>query len=311
MNDDAPPPVLVIGESLIDVVRSGDNESRRPGGSPMNVAYGLSRLGVGTRLLTRIGNDADGEAIVRHLSAAGVTLVDESPHAARTSVSIATIESGGSANYSFDIDWALEPFSEPSTSQWIHVGSLATFLAPGADSLERILRSAGPGTLISYDPNIRPALVGDYHRALSRFERIAGLAGVVKLSEEDAAWLYPASSEDAIVDRILSLGPEIVAVTRGAAGARISTRHDAVAIEAQEVVVADTIGAGDSFMAALISVLLPLNVKSLTSKELGHVARLSVMAAALTCARTGAQPPSLLELAEALRKQSHPGKRTS
>jgi fructokinase len=307
-NDRPAPSVLVIGESLMDVVRVGDDEYRHPGGSPMNVAYGLARLGVDTRLLTRIGPDSDGDAIRQHLAAAGVTLLDESLDGARTSVSTANIGPDGSASYSFEIDWRLAGFSGLHQAKWIHVGSIATFLPPGADSLERLLQALGNTTSISYDPNIRPSIIGDHAQAIGRFERISRLAKVVKLSDEDAAWLYPSLSEKFVVDKILALGPDMVALTRGAAGARISTRQSTVEIPAPRVEVADTIGAGDSFMAALISALLAMDVRNMAIQQLEHVARLSVMAAALTCTRPGAQPPTLLELIDALPGRANPGR---
>ena len=284
----------------MDVVRVGFDEWRHPGGSPMNVAYGLAKLGVDTRFLTQLGDDADGDAIRNHLAAAGVKLLDESNDGTETSVSMATIGPDGSATYSFDIDWKLPAFTGLHLTKWIHVGSIATFLPPGADSLERLLRVVKDTTSISYDPNIRPSLLGEHEQALSRFERIARLAKVVKLSDEDAAWLYPSQSEDSVIDKIFTLGPQIVAITQGAAGARVSTQRHSVEVPSPAVEVVDTIGAGDSFMAALISALLAVDATSVGVRQLQHIAKLSVTAAAITCSRTGADPPRLLELLAAL-----------
>jgi fructokinase len=292
--------VLIIGESLMDIVRAGGDEYRRPGGSPMNVAYGLARLGVDTRFLTRLGSDADGGAIRQHLAGAGVKVLDEPDDNSKTSVSIANIAQDGSAAYSFEVEWKLPTFSGLQLAKWIHVGSIATFLAPGADSLEQLLRALQHTAPISYDPNIRPALIGAHEQALRRFERIARLAKVVKLSHADAAWLYPSLSEDLVVDKILALGPEIVALTQGPAGARISTRHRGVQVPSVVVDIADTVGAGDSFMAALISALLAIDASNLGTHQLQQVAKFSVMAAAITCSRVGAEPPSLLELLAAI-----------
>jgi fructokinase len=295
--------VLVIGESLMDVVHDNMGERRLPGGSPMNVAYGLARLGVDTRLLTRVGMDSDGEAIKHHVVSAGVTLLEESLDNEKTSVAIVNVAPNGSATYSFDVDWRLPSLSGLHLTNWIHVGSIATFLSPGADSLERFLSALKDKRLISYDPNIRPGMLGDHQLAITRFERIASLVKVLKLSDEDAAWLYPALSEEFAIDRILTLGPEVVALTRGSAGARISTERFTVEVAAPVVAVVDTIGAGDSFMAALISTLLTTSLDVLTTRKLEHVARLSVTAASLTCTRAGAQPPSLRELTDVLYRQ--------
>jgi fructokinase len=292
--------VLVIGESHMEVVRLGGDEYRRPAGSPMNVAYGLARLGADTRFLTGLGSDADGDAIRRHLASAGVKLLSESEIDAKTSESILNMSPDGSTTHSFNIDWKLPSFSGLQRTKWIHVGSISTFLAPGADSLERLLRAVQGTTSISYDPNIRPSLIGEHVQALRRFERIAALAKVVKLSNEDAAWLYPSLSEDFVIDKILTLGPEIVALTMGAAGARISTQASSVHVPAPSVEVVDTIGAGDSFMAAFISALLAIRAVSIGGRQLEQVAKVAVMAAAITCSRDGAEPPSLLEIMAAL-----------
>lgn len=130
----------------MDVVRVGDREYRQPGGSPLNVAFGLARLGIGTRFLARIGSDADGSAIRRHLVCSGVTILDESVDSAKTSVAIATVEPDGSATYSFDVDWRLATFGESHRWKWIHAGFLATFLPPGADSLEHLLHTLKDAT---------------------------------------------------------------------------------------------------------------------------------------------------------------------
>jgi fructokinase len=173
-------------------------------------------------------------------------------------------------------------------------------MAPSADSLEQLLRVVTGTTSISFDPNVRPALIGEHGQALRCFERIAELAKVVKLSHEDAAWLYPSLSEDFVIDKILTLGPRIVALTRGAAGARLSTHQYSVQVPSPAVEIADTIGAGDSFMAALISALLAIDTESIGVRQLEHLATLSVMAAAITRSRIGAVPPSLPELLAAL-----------
>jgi fructokinase len=293
---------LVIGESLTDIVRDGKNETRHPGGSPMNVAVGLSRLGVDTQFLTRIGHDDDGAAIERHLASSGVALVASSITPDRTSSAIAAIQADGSATYQFDVEWILPSAAGCRLSRWVHIGSIATFISPGADSLERLVSVLNKGTSISYDPNIRAALIGDHAQAVTRFERLAGLSTVVKLSDEDANWLYPGLSEESLINRVLAGGTKIVALTRGADGARIVTRDHSVVVPAIQVTVADTIGAGDSFMATMIRELQLVGVEKLTAKQLARVALRSVTAAALTCTTVGAQPPNLARLDAFARK---------
>lgn len=279
-------PVLVIGESLVDVVRDGDTEARHAGGSPMNVALGLARLGVEAQLLTRIGRDSDGALIENHLYRAGVRLLPASLRDQPTSTAIATIGADGSATYDFDVSWDLPPIVARAP-EWVHVGSIGTFLAPGADSVERFLE--GYGGRVSYDPNIREALMPD--DALQRYERVARLTSVLKLSDEDAAWLYP--GVDDVLDVLLALGPSVVALTRGAGGATIASAAERVDVPAVRVEVKDTIGAGDSFMAALIASLIE-------DKPLDAAAATAIAAAAITVSRAGAQPPTRQELDAAI-----------
>ena len=288
------PSVLVVGESLTDIVVSADGETRHPGGSPMNVAVGLSRLGIATRLLTRIGRDPDGDDIRAHLENAGVALLPESVGDLPSSSARATIAADGAAVYEFDIDWRLDGPQELPPADWVHIGSVSTFLSPGADTIERLLTSLGTATVVSYDPNIRAALVGDPDEARARFERICRLADVVKLSDEDAAWLYPGRED--LIEWILTLGPRVVAMTRGAGGAVIATLNSTANVPAVPVRVADTIGAGDSFMAALIQQLLSRDLLSLTEVDLTQAGACAARAAAITCGRAGADPPFLSEL---------------
>ena len=274
--------VLVIGEALVDVVRDGATESRHAGGSPMNVAYGLAQLGVEASLLTRIGRDSDGALIEHHLYGAGVRLLPASLRDEPTSTAIATIGADGAASYEFDVNWDLGEVQ--ATADWVHVGSIATFLEPGADAVEEFLMSCEK---VSYDPNIRAALMPA--DAVERFERIARLTTVLKLSDEDGRWLYPDLDEAALLDRLLSFGPEVVAITRGADGAAVATADHRADIAAVKVTVQDTVGAGDSFMAAFIAELLQ-------GKTADAAARTAIAAAAITVSRVGAQPPTRAEL---------------
>ena len=274
--------VLVIGESLVDVVRDGGSESRHAGGSPMNVAYGLAQLGVPASLLTRIGRDDDGALIEQHLARAGVELLPASLRDEPTSTAIATIGADRAASYEFDVTWDLGAVD--ASADWVHVGSIATFLAPGADVIEDYLATCGK---VSYDPNIRAALMPVDAR--ERFERVARLTTVLKLSDEDGRWLYPDLDEAALLYRLLGFGPAVVVITRGADGAAVATAEQRFDVPAVRVTVADTVGAGDSFMAAFIACLLD-------GKSADAAARSAIAAAAITVSLVGAQPPTRAEL---------------
>ena len=303
-----PPPdrtsVLVIGEALVDIVRSGDGSREHPGGSPLNVAYGLARLGIPTTLQTRFGRDQRGELIRAHLAGAGVELWPGSDDAARTSTALARLEEDGAARYEFDIDWDMPPVAVPSAYRAVHAGSIATFLEPGASAVRETLAAASGTALVTFDPNIRPALVGERGAALATFEETVRLAQVVKLSDEDARWLYPDSDLDGVLARLLDLGPGLAVCTLGADGARLATRALTVSVPALRVTVADTIGAGDSFMSCLIAELLTHSAApgDLGAAELTAVGTAAVRAAAITVSRPGAQPPTAVELRTAIQQ---------
>ncbi|HBH58778.1 MAG TPA: carbohydrate kinase, partial [Arthrobacter bacterium] len=185
------PEVIVVGEALIDVVHTGDGVTEHPGGSPANVAYGLARLDVSTGFLTSIGTDDRGLAISSHLIGAGVHILPGSQSAAATSTATATLAGDGSATYSFDLLWQLAPFAPTYLPRLLHAGSIASFLAPGAAGVKSLLQHCAGISTVTYDPNIRPELLGSHHEARTIFEDLVPLTDVVKLSDEDAAWLYP------------------------------------------------------------------------------------------------------------------------
>ncbi len=211
--------VLVIGEALVDVIRRRDAaEQRHPGGSPANVAYGLGRLDRPVRLLTRLGDDADGELLRTHLASVGVE-TDAGPEPlARTSTAIAVIGDDGSATYTFDLEWALTGDTALGEPLAVHTGSLGSLLDPGAAAVERLVHSARARSTISYDPNIRPMLMGSVDQTRTRVERFVALSDVVKASQEDIEWLTPGVPPLETVQRWLELGPAFVVVTMGGNG---------------------------------------------------------------------------------------------
>lgn len=290
------PEVLVIGEALIDVVTSGETAVEHVGGSPANVALGLGRLGVSTALLTSIGDDARGQLIRRHLEDAGVRILPQSIAPWRTSSATARLDDAGSATYDFDIRWELSATDDLPDASVVHVGSISAFLEPGASAVLQILRSRVGNELITFDPNIRPALVGDRDTAFEKFLSFVGLAGVVKLSDEDARWLYPDDSIDDVISSILEYGPDLVAVTLGAEGSRVATRSDRLAVPPRTVDVVDTIGAGDTYMASLIASVRRLDVSALSSADLHRIGSRAAAAAAITVSRAGAALPTAAEL---------------
>ncbi|WP_427135209.1 carbohydrate kinase family protein [Pseudarthrobacter sp. S9] len=297
------PDVIVVGEALIDIVTTPAGTSEHPGGSPANVAYGLGRLGINTGLLTAIGDDERGAAIDRHLLSAGVTLLPGSYSLRRTASATATLATDGSASYDFDISWDLAPVAPAYVPKILHTGSIATFLAPGADAVKSLLQQCRHECTITYDPNIRPALLGSHAEATSIFEDLVHLTDVVKLSDEDARWLYPRKDLDATAAHLLGLGAGLAVITKGSQGSLLATAATRLNIPSVTSGVADTIGAGDAYMAALILGLLTRGTDGLAPAVLEQLGRTASMAAAITVRRPGANPPTLEELRTHLLEQ--------
>jgi len=298
--------VLVVGECVADIVRvPGQPDLPHPGGSPANVAYGLARLGAATALLTQLGADEPGALIRAHLSGAGVELLSDGQTDVRTPSAVVSLDADGKASYAFDIAWTLQPSEPGFLPRHLHLGSIAAVAGPGADTVLALAVSLRGRATVSYDPNVRPALMGERGAALRRVEECVALSDVVKASDEDLAWLYPDVPEQDVVERWLALGPVLVLVTRGAAGAGGWTATRSAEEPARPVAVVDTVGAGDSFMSAALCALARLApgraaLADLDRGGLGEVLRHAVTAAAITVSRAGANPPSAQELTQAL-----------
>ncbi|WP_309712743.1 carbohydrate kinase [Pseudolysinimonas sp.] len=299
--------VLVVGEALVDIVRRDGADAVHPGGSPLNVAVGLQRLEVSSTLHSSFGTDEHGVAIARHLEASGVTITPGTIRDRPTSVALATIDAAGTAGYAFSIDWDPAPLEVAAgTIDALHVGSIGAALEPGATIVERLLAELRPSTTISFDPNIRPQLMGSLEAARPRVERIIALADVVKASDEDIAWLYPDAMVTEIMAGWLALGPGLVVVTRGPDGADALAACGPVHVAAPRTEVVDTIGAGDSFMSGLLAALSDRGVlgggrretlRELSASDIADAVRFAARCAAITVSRPGADPPTRQHLA--------------
>jgi fructokinase len=293
--------IVVVGEALVDVVVSPEGgTTRRPGGSPLNVAVGLARLGEEVGLLTRLGADQDGDLVREHLAASRVRLLGDSG-AARTGVAAARLTASGDAGYEFTIDWDLPPTSLPDGATALHFGSLAALLPPGAASVAALVEEAArSGVPVSFDPNVRPALTPDPGAAWVEVCRLAGSSDLVRLSEDDAELLRPEDSLTDVAAQFLDCGAHAVVITSGEGPTLALSHHGEAAVPSPEAEVVDTVGAGDSFMAALVAATLPDRREPSswhpTSEDLARYVAAAHQAAAVTVTRAAADPPWRHEL---------------
>lgn len=308
----------VIGEALLDMVQPelGGPYVAHPGGSPLNVAVGLQRLGHPTHLLARLSSRPLGEPLRRHAAENGLDLTACVHADEKVTLAFATLDDERRAAYEFYVDgtvdwgWTDEELCRvPSAAAVVHTGSLATVLGPGAVALARLfsrLHDEG-ARVLSFDPNVRPMLAGGRAGAVTQVERFAANANVVKVSKEDLSWLYPRDDPDEVLERWLNLGPALVVMTDGPGGCKaVTARRDEIVLDGEDVTVKDTIGAGDAFQSGLLSGLLdagivtPIALSQMSTEVATAVLRRATLVAALTCQRTGADPPTRQVYADAV-----------
>jgi len=303
------PHVLAIGEALIDVVLPFDTPEfpiEIPGGSPANVALTLGRLGRPVELATWIGTDERGRLIDFHMVDSGVHITEASRGASHTSTALARIDERGVATYTFDLEWApTAPIEVPETAQILEAGSISAVIEPGASAVLDALTRGREHALVCFDPNARPSIMGEPEDALSAIERFVALADVVKVSDEDIAWLT-GDPIDEVVQRWLSLGPSLIVVTLGKRGSLVVTASGVRFTKTPgDVDVVDTAGAGDSFMGGLIDAMWGMGLRgagarealrALPEEQVRAIIDHASVVADITVSRKGANPPWAHEL---------------
>ncbi|MDX6300142.1 MAG: fructokinase [Nocardioidaceae bacterium] len=299
---------VVAGESLVDIVVPADGSGRHDavGGSCLNVAVGLARLDVPTTLATRVGDDELGRLVLQHVEDSRVALAAGSVvPGGVTSTATAHLDAHHAATYDFEIEWDLATPSLPTGTLGLHVGSLGTTLEPGRTAVAHLVREAADADVfVSYDPNVRPFFLTDRDAAWRDVREMGSGARLVKLSDEDLRLLRPDDTEDDVCHALLGGRTELVVLTRGAAGATAFTEGSSVDVPAPPTDVVDTVGAGDSFMAAMLALLWDWDVvrggegtlAALDDARVELLVRGAVAAAAVTCSRRGANPPTRREL---------------
>ena len=303
----ADPAVVVAGDALIDLtptttVRGHLAYEPHPGGSCLNIAVGLGRLGVPTAFLARLSSDAFGQMLRNHLVASDVQpgyFVDTDDLTTLAAVHLRD----GQATYSFHAVGAADRGLLPEhlrplpAGSALHLGSIALMLEPVASTLERLLRQEAGRRVVSLDPNVRPSLIQNREAYLHRFEGWVQLVDIVKLSAEDLSWLYPDRSQDEVVAEWHTAGIPLVIVTHGEDGASASTPWAAARVPAPSVAVVDTVGAGDAFMSGALAhlyqrrLLARVALRSLDAAGLTDLLETACLVAADTCTRAGAEPP--------------------
>ena len=308
--------IAVGGENLIDFVETGmvdgiPQYSANPGGSPFNLAIAASRQGSEVEYLTPVSKDRLGNLLAERLTDSGVRLA--APRLdAPTSLAVVSLEDG-QPSYQFyrkgtaerQITWdGLQSALEDRP--WVfHIGSLGLSGGDDADLWERFfLACHDQGVITSLDPNVRPSLIEDRAAYIERLERMFKHADIIKLSDEDIEWLYPDRPLMAAFDHLQDLSSDGLRVlTMGAQGVHARCGKTNVEVRARPVkTLVDTVGAGDTFMATMLSWLAEEGVSSrselmaLNSDHLTAMMERSSLAASLNCEKRGCNPPYLKEL---------------
>lgn len=292
--------IWVCGEVLIDILPTGPVV----GGGPGNTAKALARLGHDVHFIDGISSDAYGQSARAELLRDGVNLdlalTSEKP----TCTATVSLDAKGGASYEFLIDgtatfdfamsWLPDPYRfQP---QALHIGTLVTVIEPGASALYDWAMQVAEFAPIVFDPNIRPSVQPDRDLYEAAVEKWVALSAVIKVSDDDLAWLFPNQSIDDVANRWISDGVFLVVVTRGANGLVGYTADGRVDVPGVKVDVVDTVGAGDTVGAIIVEAMIEHGLIELRGDILQEVLARAAGAAAITCSRQGAQPPYKHEL---------------
>jgi fructokinase len=321
--------MLVAGEVLVDLIVRPDDTVSVLGGGPFNTARALARLGVNTAFLGRVSTDVFGKRVIETLQHDHVSLEAVIPTEDLTTMALVEINASGGASYRFYLEATSVPGCTPQQAKAalanitdpndpivaFHVGTLALVLEPFAQACEELVEqlsaqnNAAPGngtpnnetqkTLIVVDPNIRPIAIHDRDRYLQRLHRVLSHANVVKVSDEDLIWIDPAAANDleAGARRLIALGAELVLVTSGGDGVLVVTQDQATTVATPKVTVVDTIGAGDTFTAGVLSWWHDHDRPSLAVHANAlEATRRGCDAAAYVVQQVGANPPHRTDL---------------
>jgi fructokinase len=305
---------LVGGEAVIDLFGGGEaglSFHGQPAGSPFNVAIGLARLGCSASFVTGLSRDAFGERLIAALVREGVDLALAPRTDRPTILSFVMVKPDGSPEYAFygengaDLQVTAQNFAQPlpTSIRAVHVGGFPMAIGPSKEAYAALIRRETKQRFVSLDPNVRTNLMGDIDIFRDHFETLCAGVALIKASSEDIAQLYAGVDTMTIARRWRTLGAGTVIITDGARGAFVLNQQGVTLVKAAPVEMMDTVGAGDSFMAAALAALQDHDLVDrqclacAAPETLRAILSFANRAAGITCSRQGANPPTRAELA--------------
>ncbi len=308
--------ILVCGEALIDFFPSRGPASTplsfegKFGGSPFNVAFGITRMGIPSAFFSCLSTDLFGTALKEFLVKEGVDLSLSHESELPTTLAFVQLDANGSPQYAFNNENAADrmltvdalPKELSDEILALSFGSFSLAVEPCATAYETLMQREAKRRVIALDPNIRPRLIADMDAHRQRIERMLGYATLVKVSTEDLQALYGTESPENIARAWQKKGPALIVVTDGPNGAYALLQNDWITYPGKRVNVIDTVGAGDTFQATLLSglhqrkLLSHKALRELTQAQLAPVVENAIAAASLTCTRRGAELPYAAEI---------------
>jgi fructokinase len=296
--------VWVCGEVLIDLIPDGTERKAVVGGGPANTAKALAKLGIANQFIDGISTDKYGQMALKQLHKDGVLLDFVKFSDKPTCLAIVSLNSQGGATYefviegtaTFDFSHSWLPDASIRRPSLLHIGTLVTAIEPAASVLFEWASNVAKVAPVVFDPNVRPAVMDNRIEYVKQVERWVGISSAVKVSDDDIYWLYPGEDIDVVTKRWLAAGPELVVVTFGDKGLAGYRKNEKISVDAKKVVVADTVGAGDTVGAILVEAIIEDGLENIVKDRLTSMLDRAAKAAAITVSRTGALPPSKAEI---------------
>jgi len=307
--------ILVSGEALMDVFAAGETRSgvmldARVGGSPLNVAVGLARMGQPVAFFGALSNGFLGDRLLKTLHDEGVDTSCTVRVDAPTTLGLVGLDARGVPSYAFygegaaDRQLPLAALERVPTAHAYQFGSYSMVVEPVAATQRALVERERGRSVIAYDPNVRLNVEPDLQRWRETLQWMLPRTQVLKISDEDMSLLFPGSTVDELAASWIASGVSLVVVTRGGDGALAWTAACRAAAAPVRVEVIDTVGAGDTFQAGLLAALTErdllnrVSLRTLAASSLQEVLQFATRAAAITCSRRGADLPRRIEVVE-------------